>query len=298
MHTRVGTPYYIAPEVLARNYNKACDLWSIGVITYILLCGYPPFNGSSDVAIFERVKRGLTSKSFPPEDWDEISNEAIEFISNLLQVDASKRMTAEEALQHNWIVKNVGDAAIADLSGLKIDGMAKKKSTKKKLNGDQLAARLKNFVGLSKLKQVSLNVLAHHLTQKEIADLKLIWEQIDTDNTGTITIAQLREALHANGHHTTEAEMKSFILGLDTDHNDVIDYYEFAASLLARNQNIRDDRIQEIFNHLDKQHHGYITVEDLTEIMGSREHAMEVLGDDFPDGKIHLDEFRARIKDI
>ena len=58
MSTRVGTPYYIAPEVLQRNYGVECDMWSIGVIMYILLCGYPPFYGDSDPDIFGMVMKG------------------------------------------------------------------------------------------------------------------------------------------------------------------------------------------------------------------------------------------------
>jgi len=312
MHTRVGTPYYIAPEVLARSYTKACDLWSIGVITYILLCGYPPFNGDSDVAIFERVKRGLTSRSFPKEDWDDISAEAKAFIQNLLSLDPMARMTAREALEHPWIVRHAkggvgGGAESSSLSSTTAappKPVAEKKHhhhhhhRKKRLNGDQLAARLQNFVGMSKLKKVALNVLAHHLTEREISELSQIWQQIDTEKRGVITLQQLRDALVDNGHNATQEEMRSLLMGLDTDKNDLIDYWEFAASLLARNKTIRDDRVKEIFETLDQNHTGYIEVENLIDIMGSKEHALEVLGDDFPDGRISLDQFKAKLQDL
>ena len=74
MTTRVGTRYYIAPEVFARKYDKACDLWSIGVITYILLAGYPPFSGESDEEILASVRHGYTD--FPSPRWDSISSSA------------------------------------------------------------------------------------------------------------------------------------------------------------------------------------------------------------------------------
>ena len=77
MHTRVGTPYYIAPEVLNRNYSYPCDIWSIGIVTYILLCGYPPFLGESDNEIFERIKRGLTAKSFAEDHWGNVQGRTI-----------------------------------------------------------------------------------------------------------------------------------------------------------------------------------------------------------------------------
>jgi len=89
MQTKVGTPYYVAPEVLRREYTNSCDIWSIGVITYILLCGYPPFYGDSDYQIFESVKVGQFD--FPSPEWDDISPAAKEFVLALLQREAHRR---------------------------------------------------------------------------------------------------------------------------------------------------------------------------------------------------------------
>jgi len=98
--SRVGTPYYIAPEVIRKDYSTSCDEWSCGVIAYILLCGFPPFNGATDADIFKRVKQG--EFSFPNPEWKHISREAKHLIAKLLNKDPSKRITAREALQHPW----------------------------------------------------------------------------------------------------------------------------------------------------------------------------------------------------
>lgn len=79
MKAKMGTPYYIAPEVLNRKYNKKCDIWSAGVILYILFCGYPPFNGSTDEKIMSRIKIGKFT--FPKEEWDSISLEVKDLIT-------------------------------------------------------------------------------------------------------------------------------------------------------------------------------------------------------------------------
>jgi len=105
MSNIVGTPYYIAPEVLGRKYDKSCDLWSVGVITYIVLCGHPPFNGATNDEMHDSVRRG--KYNFPAEDWSGVSLEAMHFIRRLLQVDPRKRMTAKEALDHPWIRRHV-----------------------------------------------------------------------------------------------------------------------------------------------------------------------------------------------
>mmetsp|Transcript_1066 Transcript_1066/g.2121 ORF Transcript_1066/g.2121 Transcript_1066/m.2121 type:complete len:423 (-) Transcript_1066:34-1302(-) len=105
MTSVVGTPYYIAPEVLRKKYDKSCDLWSVGVIAYILLCGYPPFNGANNDQTHRRVLRGRYY--FPAEDWKDVSIEAMDFIHRMLQMDPRKRMTVKQALNHPWIVKHV-----------------------------------------------------------------------------------------------------------------------------------------------------------------------------------------------
>ena len=98
----LGTPYYIAPEVLARKYGSKCDIWSIGVITYIVLCGLPPFNAWTNDQIIQKIKRGKFE--FKPDDkWANISQLAKDFITLLLTKDAAKRPSAQDALNHPWI---------------------------------------------------------------------------------------------------------------------------------------------------------------------------------------------------
>jgi calcium-dependent protein kinase len=98
-----GTPYYIAPEVLNESYNEKCDIWSCGVILYIFLCGYPPFNGESDTDIMKAVKKG--SYDFPQEEWGSISKDAKELVTLMLKYDPKARYSAKECLSHNWIKK-------------------------------------------------------------------------------------------------------------------------------------------------------------------------------------------------
>jgi serine/threonine protein kinase len=103
MTNLVGTSYYMSPEVLKRNYDRATDVWSIGVVAYILLCGYPPFNGSNDEKIHESILAGKLR--FNGKGWGDKSRDAKDFISCLLRRDCD-RISIKQALNHPWIVKN------------------------------------------------------------------------------------------------------------------------------------------------------------------------------------------------
>eukprot|EP00298_Acanthocystis_sp_HF-20_P012315 c19829_g4_i2.p1 GENE.c19829_g4_i2~~c19829_g4_i2.p1 ORF type:complete len:356 (-),score=102.97 c19829_g4_i2:18-1034(-) len=112
-----GTPEYVAPEILNEQpYGPAVDMWSAGVIIYILLCGFPPFYGDNDDELFERIC-SCNFKFLSPY-WDRVSDEAKSLIRALLEVDPKKRLTADQALQHAWFGANSGSSAVhADLSG-------------------------------------------------------------------------------------------------------------------------------------------------------------------------------------
>ncbi|XP_032405951.1 calcium/calmodulin-dependent protein kinase type 1D [Xiphophorus hellerii] len=105
MSTACGTPGYVAPEVLAQKpYSKAVDCWSIGVITYILLCGYPPFFEENETRLFSKIMRA--EYAFHSPFWDDISESAKDFIRNMMEKKPTKRFTTEQALRHPWIAEN------------------------------------------------------------------------------------------------------------------------------------------------------------------------------------------------
>jgi len=139
---KLGTPYYIAPEVLAKSYGAKCDIWSCGVITYIVLSGIPPFNGASDQEIMKKVKVGKFS--FADPCWNSISDTAKDFISQLLIKDQTKRPSAGEALLHPWI-QQANEMANANVStDVAISALT----------------NLQNFNAKSKLKQATYAFIA------------------------------------------------------------------------------------------------------------------------------------------
>ena len=142
MKTRVGTPYYIAPEVLGKHYTKACDLWSVGVIMYILLSGVPPFYGETDQAIFDMIKAADTTLEFPDDlGWGSVSEEAKNLIKSLLQKNPDRRPTAVEAKDDPFFQKYQAGTLSKDA-----------------LQMGDIKGRLEKFMGMNKLKKMALKV--------------------------------------------------------------------------------------------------------------------------------------------
>ena len=100
LHTILGTPYYVAPEVLQGSYDEKCDIWSIGALTYLMLCGEPPFKGKSNKEIFNKILHEQVK--IDARKWNGITDEAINFVKMCLNKDPEKRPSALEALKHSW----------------------------------------------------------------------------------------------------------------------------------------------------------------------------------------------------
>ena len=175
----LGTPYYVAPEVLRREYTEACDVWSIGVITYILLCGYPPFYGDNDAEIFMSVKAG--EFDFPSPEWDDISNDARDFVTFLLQNSPDLRPTALKAIEHPWIVKHVPPATsdrVKILSNQSVRG-----------------TNFQKYLGMQKLKKAALVTIARNLTHKEVGSLEDVFRKVDRTGDGRVTLTDIHDSV-------------------------------------------------------------------------------------------------------
>eukprot|EP00095_Tigriopus_kingsejongensis_P004505 maker-scaffold427_size174323-snap-gene-0.38 protein:Tk04505 transcript:maker-scaffold427_size174323-snap-gene-0.38-mRNA-1 annotation:"hypothetical protein DAPPUDRAFT_327956" len=145
MATACGTPGYVAPEVLAQKpYGKSVDVWSIGVISYILLCGYPPFYDENDANLFAQILKG--EFEFDSPYWDDISDEAKEFIRQLMCVDVEKRLNCEEALKHAWITGAKGDRNIHASVSEQLKKNFAKSRWKQAYNAIAVSRQLKNMV--------------------------------------------------------------------------------------------------------------------------------------------------------
>jgi len=176
MKTACGTPEYVAPEVISKKpYTNKCDMWSVGVIMYILLCGYPPFGEENSKILYRKIR--AADIDFPPEDWQSISKDAYDLVNSLIVVDISKRLSAKQVLEHKWMVKMLGKvettpskASAAALPNLaRARGNMKAFNARRKLRVAAMIARLKklNSMGAVAAEPESSKAAAAPETTKE-----------------------------------------------------------------------------------------------------------------------------------
>ncbi|KAK2644479.1 hypothetical protein Ddye_019674 [Dipteronia dyeriana] len=307
----VGSAYYVAPEVLRRSYGKEIDVWSAGVILYILLSGVPPFWAENEKGIFDAVLKGEID--FETAPWPSISNSAKDLVRKMLTQDPRKRITSAQVLEHPWI-KEASDKPI----------------------DSAVLSRMKQFRAMNKLKKLALKVIAENLSEDEIKGLKSMFANIDTDQSGTITYEELKTGLSRLGSKLSEVEVKqlmeavsinsilttaafveysifrashTYSIGVsslslcnefqaDVDGNGSIDYIEFISATMHRYRLERDEHLFKAFQYFDTDHSGYITRDELETAMKEygmgdeatiREIITEVDTDN--DGRINYEEF-------
>ena len=252
-HLLIGSAYYIAPEVLSRNYTELCDLWSCGVIMYILLTGRPPFNGSSEEEIMKKIKEGnYDLKKYP---WGIISEEAKDLLKGLLQVNAKKRFSAKQALEHKWF---------------------QIEKTKSSLNAYNVKNRQLNKLIDNLMKYRSDNVLrcaviallVHNSIQLNQAhDAVKLFNQIDKNGDGKISKDELFNGLQSYKKDISFDELKKQVdiifNNIDSDHNGYLEYEEFVRAAIDKDHFLSVNFLQFAFNYFDKDHDGEITLEEV-----------------------------------
>ncbi|KAF5733668.1 Calcium dependent protein kinase 1 [Tripterygium wilfordii] len=276
----VGSPYYVAPEVLRKRYGPEADVWSAGVILYIILSGVPPFWAETEQGIFEQVLHG--DLDFSSDPWPSISESAKDLVRKMLVRDPRRRMTAHEVLCHPWVHE---------------DGVAPDKPL-----DSAVLSRLKQFSAMNKLKKMALVVIAESLSEEEIAGLKEMFNMIDTDNSGQITFEELKAGLKRVGANLKEAEIYDLMQAADIDNSGTIDYAEFIAATLHLNKIEREDHLFAAFSYFDKDGSGYITFDELQqacEEFGLQDVRLEEMireVDQDNDGRIDYNEFVAMMQ--
>ncbi|CAA0816813.1 Calcium-dependent protein kinase 6 [Striga hermonthica] len=237
----VGSPYYVAPEVLSKHYGPEADVWTAGVIVYILLSGVPPFWAETQQGIFDAVLKGHID--FESDPWPLISESAKDLIRKMLCMKPSERLTAHQVLCHPWISEH---------------GVAPDRAL-----DPAVLSRLKQFSAMNKLKKMALRVIAESLSEEEIAGLREMFTTMDTDNSGAITFDELKAGLRKYGSTLKDTEIRDLMDAADVDNSGTIDYGEFIAATIHLNKLEREEHLWAAFQYFDKDGSGYITVDEL-----------------------------------
>ena len=278
MNEKVGTAYYISPEVLKGKYDEKCDIWSAGVILYIIICGYPCFNGEDDDEIFAAIQRGKIQ--FPSPEWDDISDDVKNLIKKMC-CPPEKRLTASQVLQDTWVIDNAPHSLSTNIPTKK-DG-------------------LKAYAYSNKLRKAVLTYIASRLSEEEIKKIKEAFQSIDTNNDGKLSYEEMKKVF-SKGDMKIEFNEEIF-KQIDTDNSGNIEYTEFISACIDKNVYLNEEKLKEAFNLFDSDKSGKISRDEIEKVLrlgpNSKEiNAIMAKHDTNKDGEIDFKEFLEMMKEI
>jgi len=286
MTTKVGTIYYMSPEVIKGNYDEKCDIWACGVILYTLLAGYPPFNGQTDKDIYNMISK--MSFDFEQPVWKGVSKYAKELIKKMLS-PAKSRYTAEEVLNSKWL-------------------SVKTKKNDEKINYYLDYKHIEKYKSYNKFKQAILTFIASRLSSEESDKIRNIFCSIDESQKGFITYEDFSNYLinecNIDEFSDKQNEIKKAFKSVDIDQNNAIDYTEFLAANIDDNIYLKEEKLKEAFRKFDLEDVGYIKKEDIIRVLkldnleDKDKIANKIIEEnDFDkDGKINFNDFMTAMK--
>jgi calcium-dependent protein kinase len=248
LHSIVGSPYYVAPEVLDGNYDYQCDIWGIGAIMYVLLSGKPPFHHENKVELYKKIKNDPLS--FNNIIWNGISSDAINLLMLLLNKNPKERPKPQIILENSWFFNyiNIYSANILDPEILK---------------------SIKNFKQPLRLMKNIFSIITKEVDPREIKNFKEMFMAMDKNKTGFIDLNPLQIQNSVSGNSITiNINEKSSFKGLaDKYNNNKIDYSCFIASSLRKKNLLNKEILHQTFKFLDIDNCGYINVESFNKAL-------------------------------
>ena len=242
MTSFVGTAYYVSPEVLQGKYNEKCDIWSAGVILYIMLNGEPPFNGSNDNEIYRCISQ--MKFSFPESKWKNISEDAKDLIKKMICAP-ERRFNAQQVLNHVWIKKNAPHSK-GNIINLNLK-------------------HLKKYIYTSKIQKAVLIFIASRLHENEVNHLKQTFEEIDLNKDGTLTFDELKTCL--SKVIDDDGSFETLFNAFDTDNNGKVAYTEFLAGLIEKNIYMKQEKLLDAFKLFDIDNDGKISKKEVISVL-------------------------------
>ena len=247
---RFGTPYYIAPEVLKQSYNEKCDIWSTGVILYLLLVGSPPFDGDNDSEIWKKIINDEIDYSNP--NMKSLSPEAIDLLQKILVKNPDKRLSASEALEHIWIKKYAPHTKVSRVFSRKIYN------------------NLKNFREKSQFSTAVVTFVANYMmNDDELKSLKKLFFELDEKGKGVITKEDLFRGMdECFDHKITKEEVEQIFSNIDYDNNGTISFDEFLKAAIDKKKLLTEEKLKAAFALFDMNGDGDIEAKELQGVMG------------------------------
>ena len=290
LKTKIGSPYYIAPEVLKGSYGIECDVWSCGIILYILLVGYPPFDGKNTNEIFDNILEG--ELNLETKDWAKISNDAKDLIKKLLEKNPKKRISPFEAMKHPWIIKYAKN---------------NNNNEDESFNKISLKNCLQTFSSKQKLHQASVAFIVHQMSNtKMIQKLTEIFKELDESGEGLLSKEELKKGYKKFfSDNLTDSEFDEIMKAIDQDKSGEISIEEFLRATVDYENLVTEKNLKYAFDYFDKDHSGFLSPDEIREVLGLTEQNEETSKlvneiikevDTNGDGQISYDEFKAMMK--
>ena len=248
----VGSSYYIAPEVIKGKYDEACDLWSIGVIMYILLTGSPPFNGDNQNEILKSILIGKYDTTL--DTYKTLSNNAKDLITKLLRFNPSERITAKEALMHPWFktAEFTNSYRINSINAQSSQAMIK---------------NLENYKSNNIIKCAVLAYLVHqNINIRECVNASKLFTEIDLNKDGKLEKNELEYAITKYyGINNNQAKLKvdTIFKNIDTDNNGYIESEEFIRACINPKIFASNNYLRFAFNYFDNDKDGTISIQEI-----------------------------------